>query len=64
MAFPSPLYKMVGIAQTMSEPFMPLPLASHRFPSFCEKDGILDLTASLSSYVLVLIGDKVRIPQG
>lgn len=46
----------------MSEPFTSLPLASHRFSSFCEKDGISDLTASLSSYVLALIGDKVRAP--
>lgn len=46
----------------MSEPFTSLPLASHRFSSFCEKDGISDLTASLSSYVPALIGDKVRVP--
>lgn len=64
MAFPSPLHKKAGIAQTTSEPFMPLPLTSHIFPSFYERDGNFDLTASLSSSVLSLIGDKVGLPQG
>lgn len=62
MAFPSPLGKKAGIAQTTYEPFMPLPLASHRFPSFWEKDGISDSTASLSSCVLALIGDNGSAP--
>lgn len=62
MAFPAPLGKKGGTAQTTYEPFTRVPLASHGFPSFWEKDGISDSTASLSSCALALIAENGSAP--
>lgn len=62
MAFPSPLCNRREENRSHLYHSPPMPLASHRFPSFWEEDGISDLTASLSSYVLALMSDTTRAP--